>query len=680
MNHWFGTGVCALVLSVLPWRCQEGHNRHDGSMPGLDGGVDEGQPDAAPPPELDAGGDGDAAEDGGAPFPPGTLGNGGEVTGVDDITLSALSDSLSEPVAVDIVSAPEPSEALPDGATRVGRFFSVSAAEDRRISTSRPVLVRIPVPAGADVDHLGLAVRCEPDEFLDVEHTGPVWLVLDGLYLPEENELVATLGTLSASARTYALVEHSDMDSAGVTSIAPARPIPPIPGPPPTDTSEVAHAFHVTCRGLRCDSALTDEVEALLTTALTELKAMHYPSPRLSQHLERTSPHHFVVDGYNVYLVPVEDEACSTNRADPDASHAQGLYSPPERVIYLCMQHVGLQLSDGQRTTLIHEYFHATQHAFDETDAHPDEAWLIEGTAAAAELSYLNDHHMYRNPTTITVSGRTDERSWHPIDIGLRSEEEHHEYEAQDFWVFAGEHQSQDMGWLIRIFDAGATIDAIEASLTGPSLADLYWAWVKNQLMAKTVDYSHPADLAGRVGGEDDGGLGPRCQMNAVEPPDYLSCTEAPAADLWGRGPTEPTPVWRAYAGTNPYPSPDPAAPGVVQYHSLEPLTATAIRVVPNDGWGVGGPDIVTDPPLPRPGWVRITLESSTGSGDFRYIVYNNGESGCEDVDDMDHDRDTAYIDTCDPAFWVVVANTNPRVTRGFRLTASPSPAAPPPP
>jgi hypothetical protein len=232
--------------ALLAAACQTAEQQIDAAQPELDAGLvdagpttdlDAGVQDAGfvPPTDgaIDAGHDmdsgetdsGSVLEDAGTidvdasivadamPHGPGTLVNDGDVVGIRGITLTALADTLGAPIEVGIEAASAPSEALPTDAMLVGDFFSLRAATDVYVSTDSPIVIRIPVPSGADTAHLALATLSEPDEFRDVELTTRVWQLLDGAYFPSESVFVTTLGALSAAGHTYALVTSAYMDS-----------------------------------------------------------------------------------------------------------------------------------------------------------------------------------------------------------------------------------------------------------------------------------------------------------------------------------------------------------------------------------------------------------------------------------------------------------------------------------
>ena len=109
---------------------------------------------------------------------------------------------------------------------------------------------------------------------------------------------------------------------------------------------------------------------------------MGYPLPKLqARPLGITLTPPSVTTGYT-YTVNIEPDngGCSSNRL--------GFYRPSSEVIVLCI--LPTTLLPVTDMTARHEYFHATQYAFqsvwDDLDAQRREKWITEGTATAAEV------------------------------------------------------------------------------------------------------------------------------------------------------------------------------------------------------------------------------------------------------------------------------------------------------
>ncbi len=134
-----------------------------------------------------------------------------------------------------------------------------------------------------------------------------------------------------------------------------------------------------------------------------------------------------------------------------------------------------------------HELTHAVQRRWVEPDnvLRPKRAWIMEGTAVAAEKS------------SRTSMQRTTDRSLHQVDILLNasSRETDQAYRAQDFWVFAGNWLGVGLPYLKNVFKTGLT-QPINNANTGliaagfpNGLERAYYYWAKNQAFEKNPQY-----------------------------------------------------------------------------------------------------------------------------------------------------------------------------------------------
>jgi hypothetical protein len=81
-----------------------------------------------------------------------------------------------------------------------------------------------------------------------------------------------------------------------------------------------------------------------------------------------------------------------------------------------------------------------------------------------------------------------------PVNVPLASFEGLYPYQAQDFWVylFQANHRALPLGELDSFLERGLTTESVAEVLANPPYFGLgreYWAWAKNQVLEKTVDF-----------------------------------------------------------------------------------------------------------------------------------------------------------------------------------------------
>ena len=518
-----------------------------------------------------------------------TLENGGAVMGPDGVELRALSDTLAAPIEVFLSTGSAPAETLPAEVTPRGDFFNIRAGADTYVSTIRPFVVSVPVPSGADTGRLVLAALVPADKATDVTVTGRVWLFIDGIYDPDRNAFITTIPFLAGDGRTFALVEHPDGDSSVAGgSGAGARPV----EVPNDDVPMVGFDFFVRCRGLlpaECSQGVLADVADRLEEARFQLTSMNYFEPRLAVEVQEVGPEHALQGiGYRAYVTRFGSELC---RASETGIGGRGIYHSEIGALYICFGDPAGGIDAVYANTVVHEYFHATQSAYPAYLTSTNEAWLAEGTATAAGDSYLNTHGigdlMVRDPL----------RPFRLVDIGLRSTDKSYEYEAQDFWVFAGEQFAVDMDALIPIFANGGTLSAIDAGLFGDRLKQMYWAWAKNQLMEKDIDFA--------------GTLHFPCSI------EYGVLQSGMVASTW---------PWFPIARPNPF------------MGTLGPLETTVVEMIPVDAY---------------PAKIRIEELSSKTDPYLIYKVYEDPATTCRDV----ADRERELEPDVQKSYYIVISN-----------------------
>ncbi len=344
----------------------------------------------------------------------------------------------------------------------------------------QPLLVGFPVPPGADSAHLALGVLSP----LNGQSDEQVWDFLDGLYDADQGLFLTTLPFLHAKGDTFVLAEAPDFDS-------------PPNGARLQAAGTRVGAFTVSCRVFytpECIPETEKEVAQDLDLIYQRMtKAFHFTDlPRLRSPfshivLKGEPPSLAGVQGYETYIVPQTYRRCE---------HAAGLYRQDTGILYLCYSAAQGILPQ----ILIHEYFHSVQFAYPNVLNSNTEDRIIEGTAKVAEDSYFLDGDM----------SRTDNGGWeklHTVDstlnAGVSTDGTFEEYDAQDFWAYVGQRFQRGLDYLEPILEeGGATTDGIAAALKsefGLSFGDIYWGWVKNQVIEKVY----------KLGG----GLGDPCKL-----------------------------------------------------------------------------------------------------------------------------------------------------------------------
>ncbi|MFQ5617053.1 MAG: hypothetical protein ACE5GO_11425, partial [Anaerolineales bacterium] len=216
-------------------------------------------------------------------------------------------------------------------------------------------------------------------------------------------------------------------------------------------------------------------VESEFETFLGNLVSIGYPHPLIYTQAEAFDIDNPTVIQSITYVVSIAPDSnrCQNNRE----SGLMGFYRHRMQQIILCLI-PNAPLLDSYKHLIRHEYYHATQVAFPNTEADFTlwswEKWIIEGTASVAERS--DQFGLKRTPA----------KSLHYVDRSLKSEEGTDEYKAQDFWVFLGQASGSALDRFITLFQQGATTADVAnwiGSLDG--LKNWYWRWVKNQVMVE---------------------------------------------------------------------------------------------------------------------------------------------------------------------------------------------------
>jgi hypothetical protein len=179
---------------------------------------------------------------------------------------------------------------------------------------------------------------------------------------------------------------------------------------------------------------------------------------------------------YSAYLVGPKSTLCKD---------VVGSYVIDTGFMAICPDPGG-PIGEDEKDTMIHEFFHAIEftygRVFDDYDFWGDhEPWIIEGMAEAAVKSYpliIMQRSTYFGVDNLQ---KVDQL----LTKGISGDIPKDEYLAQDFWVYVGANQVEDLGYLGTLLSiGGAHLTGIDRALKvvyNKSLSEFYWGWVKNQ-------------------------------------------------------------------------------------------------------------------------------------------------------------------------------------------------------
>jgi hypothetical protein len=524
----------------------------------------------------------------------GTLQDGDILAGPDGLLLGAVGGTLISPVQLTVTRIGAPATPLDPDVTPLSDFYNLQADRDLYTPADHPLLIGLPVPDGVDTTHLAMAVLVPPDHIPFSDDGLPHWFLFRGNYDVPNELLVAAIGGLSSSGYQLALV-----DAPNQTPLVPASA---------SQLSPQTHlvSFEVLCSshysGTQCGDAQTDKVAVELSNAYDDFQdLLGFRNPLLHDRYGGLNP--LALFGYhsyyNIFLAPPPGSTC----------FVEGEYTALSN-LKICVPG-GSSITAYDVETIRHEYFHATQYGYDTIRNQPTNQWVTDGTATAAQRSVL----------TMTRSLHYDLRM---IDVPLADSSAAHRYAAQDFFVFLGQKQNAGLDYLIPLFEVGATTaDVVEVFGENGHLP-LYWDWVKNQALEKTVDFDEllqdPCALQGNV-------------VTQIHP--------------WA---FDHTVSLTHTVGT------------------LQPLTSVLVGVY----WD-GSYDIADGSVYP-----------STGFGDteatdaLRYKFYRDGEDGCAGVPDgrrlfLKEDGEISPANN----YWVLISNIHPSNSFAYTIRFEVSPIPP---
>jgi hypothetical protein len=451
--------------------------------------------------------------------PPPTGGGGGPVTGSlgpdggilegpDGFALGVPQGNLSATLSVTLERTSHPNVPFGADITPWGRSYRMTASEDAfgTLPTGQ-FLVALPVPDGADSDHLAVATLSPSDDQLDVGEDR--WLYSPGQYLGGEGLLVALNPTLTRAGDVFRLVSADRFASPVAASEPPATV-----GPQQGCTGWFS-SFEVDA-GTGVSAAKADFVQSELDQALTRFRSLGF-EPWLLElagtitTIWSTPPTIIATDCAAVrYRVHIR----------VGSPPLAGAYDPTRKKLTVI---IGSAFTDNDIiSTIHHELFHALQNAYlglaETTDN--DLVYFTEGSAVLAEAL----------PTTTSVT-TSDEYATPYVDAQLNAPNCAgclEPYEAQDFWKYVADQHTFGFAPFMEAFlgQGSVTPTSVDQVLRGPfgtSFPERYQGWA-NQLTYDVEACSYHVDNVKNL--VDLGSVGVAVEASGLPSARTLSLTE----------------------------------------------------------------------------------------------------------------------------------------------------------
>lgn len=442
--------------------------------------------------------------------PTDTLSDASVIVSASGIWLGTSRGTLSAPLPVWINPVAAPSEPLfSQVTTAVGAYTNIGASCAKFAPRTRPFVLGLPVPEGADTAQLGVAALVPALSMLDGPSAGQIWVPIRGSYDSEHRLYLVTVAGLSEEGHTFVLV--TDPAFAAPPATAPAAR---------TTAARTPPVFEVHCVGLNaavCGPAQEIIAGQHLFQAAATFKQQRFGEPYLHQVTQITVATDLAQPSISITTQPVYDGVTLRPSSDPicirDGLPLGGGYSPDSQTITICLDAISGLPTLRLRDFIFHELFHAIQFGYPAVRDNPRDDWVIEGTA---ETAVRSSAHMHRAP----------DRALRVVDttlvapIGGDAVSRQLPYQAQDFWVHLfrchnlGVSRDYPLGDLARFFSSGASTvsvaDRMVNTLSFRPLGLEYWAWVKNQVFEKTdvnfdgkltVPCSLETNLVGEIAG-----------------------------------------------------------------------------------------------------------------------------------------------------------------------------------
>lgn len=520
----------------------------------------------------------------------------------------ALPDNDEVPVLVEVVPLPTQDASLSADVEALGETFALSSDRPVRASPATPFFLGLPLPEDADPDQLSIAVldfdtMFAPPDGDDVTGLKREWAYLDAVVDTQTNLVISPLLGLTPEPMIAVVVQSAAFDSRLPESMTGAD----FEGTCGPGFTSAAESCTATDRSAAA-SMLEESYYSLTLKGFTD-------EPHLKRGIGSFSISQLGEDNWSATYVPGPYQIQLRPSSDVNAG---GMYSSSSGRIWLAIDTNGV--NEDRRTTVRHEYVHATQYAgfdgFTSSAAWLASRWVIEGQAVVAQASFNALERDDRNPRTVDTTlkrSRWNGSAWDPAPSS--------EYMAQDFWWYLIQRFDADISLLQPFMDLGMEATDVDATLraeypddfgdsgTFGGLPQAYWDWVKNQVFEKGVDM-------------EDARFGHTCEFTA------------PAA----------TPSALTYVPNG--------ANGTVS-ETLRPLTAKVVQATfpSGEAWGER---------------LRVTTNSEEVRSTVYHVQTNGGTLGCIDQEDTDVQMVTASEES--QTYFVVIANTSLSNDRSFTV------------
>lgn len=401
-------------------------------------------------------------------------------------------------VTVTHLDKPSVEVPLPGSIEPVGDVVRLESEELVDVPAGAPLLLGLPVPSGVDAERLAVAVldvgggveATDAEEELD-EEALLTWTLLDAFHDEEEGLLLAPVLQIDGRAFEARIVTGASLRS---------RPTTRGPqGADPTASQRVQvvePGFEARCGSQfptateTCGTADTNDAAAVLRTAFEDLTGLGFTkSPKLQRAVDTVQ---ISQSGFGLRLTVIMGDYQMELRP-ASLQNAGGMYSSRTGTFWVAT--TGGGLTAGQRETVRHEYFHATQYGYG-LDFGPGRTrwlrsrWSIEGQAVLSENSVPTlQREANRNPRNVDDTlyrSQWTGSAWGPAPAS--------EYEAQDLWAYLAARTGEtDLSFLVPFAEEGQEPEDVDAVLaqeypTIGGLDELFWDWSRNQAFEKQID------------------------------------------------------------------------------------------------------------------------------------------------------------------------------------------------
>lgn len=407
-----------------------------------------------------------------------SLENGSSIEGAGGVVLGALPNTLDEDLEVNLISIPLPEVGYTGPGNRVTTYYRITPEIDVEADDGAGFLVGIPVPNGINGNDVAAAIWT-PENVMEDEVAGGTWLTSPVSYDATSNLATFHLTKLVNTGAEVTLITYPQFD--------------PIPEPSSRSVQAAGSTpnFVITCstQTAVCDQQVKNEVEAVFKLAYDEIvNTMGFREPALAHtyfsFATMNTPLGIPIPTSTPYVGSTYWGITVYDKSADECEGVQGSYGPLTRTIVICLEPSGID-SDTHET-IVHEFFHAIQHAYPNTPkATPKEnKWVIEGTATAIQFLPL-------------YNVRTNTREWARTDRRLTEYNKStlYHYRAQDFWIFSAFNLPPDLRYLHDMFENyGTSIYRVASYFDNVSpfgsFGEHYWGYARNHAYEHVFDFN----------------------------------------------------------------------------------------------------------------------------------------------------------------------------------------------